>query len=228
LKHEGRLENQFFTTDDGSVSIISGRFGERYHSRFGAITECRHISIIHGLGGVLQAMDNVHVLEIGFGTGLNAFLTCIESFQFPQKLISYTGIEGFPLSNIELEKLNYMEVFSQFHTVLDQIQFSDWNSWLQITSNFSMIKIESLFEEFSYPQSHFNLIYYDPFAPGCQPGMWKENMMEKMYFTMASGGVLVTYCAQGAFRRTLRSCGFTVEKLPGPPGKREMTRASKP
>ena len=131
------------------------------------------------------------------------------------------------MNNEEINNLNYEAFFPRFGSVFKKIHSIEWNSGIQISPNFFLSKVDTLFEDFIYPQSLFNLVLYDPFAPGCQPEMWSEQMLEKMFYTMAPGGLLVTYCAQGAFRRALKSCGFTIEKLPGPPGKREMTRAVK-
>jgi tRNA U34 5-methylaminomethyl-2-thiouridine-forming methyltransferase MnmC len=225
--NQGLSKNQFFKTGDGSLSVISGRFGERYHSCFGAVAECYHISVLYGLNAVLPSSHNISILEIGFGTGLNAWITFVESLKYPGKVINYTALEGFPLDDEEVSTLNYEDFFPRYRIFYRKIQGSEWNKETKISENFHILKVQDLFEDFPYPESYFKLVLYDPFAPGCQPEMWGKQMLRKMFHTMVDEGVLVTYCAQGEFRRSLKECGFTVEKLPGPPGKREMTRAIK-
>ena len=223
-------------TTDGSHSLTSLYFQENYHSINGALEESRHVYIEAGLNYVLQQnKTEVKIFEIGFGTGLNAYLTLVETQHFASKIletqiipsvfVKYCGIEPYPIEEEIFTKLNYPEIlnysadlFLQLHT---QIPSSEY---VKISENFSFSKIFSTVEAVDIKEK-FDLIYFDAFAPTTQPELWSEEVLQKMYDSLNSGGVLVTYCAKGSFRRALKSVGFTVERLPGAAGKREMTRA---
>ena len=213
-------------TTDGSHSLTSLYFQENYHSINGALEESRHVYIEAGLNYVLQQnKTEVKIFEIGFGTGLNAYLTLVETQIIPSVSVKYRGIEPYPIEEEIFTKLNYPEIlnysadlFLQLHT---QIPSSEY---VKISENFSFSKIFSTIEAVDIKEK-FDLIYFDAFAPTTQPELWSEEVLQKMYDSLNSGGVLVTYCAKGSFRRALKSVGFTVERLPGAAGKREMTRA---
>ena len=213
-------------TTDGSHSLTSLYFQENYHSINGALEESRHVYIEAGLNYVLQQnKTEVKIFEIGFGTGLNAYLTLVETQIIPSVSVKYCGIEPYPIEEEIFTKLNYPEIlnysadlFLQLHT---QIPSSEY---VKISENFSFSKIFSTVEAIDIKEK-FDLIYFDAFAPTTQPELWSEEVLQKMYDSLNSGGVLVTYCAKGSFRRALKSVGFTVERLPGAAGKREMTRA---
>ena len=219
------MKNTIFQTSDGSKSILSGKFGEAYHSRHGALQESLHVFISNGLKYKYLSDKKIAILEMGFGTGLNAALTWEFAERNPDSNISYTGVEAYPVEFDLIKELAYDSLsscpdFNLLHTLA-------WNTELQISSNFSFTKSNFFFEELNF-KAAFDIIYFDAFAPGCQPELWGEEMMGKMYDALHTGGVLVTYCAKGSFKRALKSVGFRLEKLPGPTGKREMTRATKP
>ena len=217
-------------TGDGSHTILSGQYGVPYHSIHGAITESLHVFIAAGLEHLLLKQDIpdvLNVLEIGFGTGLNALLT-LDSSNRTEQSIDYTGIEPNPLAQAQLDELNYLgqenlelyfDEYRLMHTVGE-------GQSLPVSPNFRFSIIRQSLQQASLPAGHFNLVYYDAFAPTAQPEMWTVETLEIVARAMHTDGVLVTYCAQGQFKRNLRALGFDVESIPGPPGKREMVRAT--
>jgi tRNA U34 5-methylaminomethyl-2-thiouridine-forming methyltransferase MnmC len=164
----------------------------------------------------------ISIFEMGFGTGLNAFLTAIEAEERKQEVV-YTAVEAFPLTIEEAATLNYTgildhkELFEQLHT-------SEWNQPIPLTPYFTLHKLQTDLAQLSAGQQ-YHLVYYDAFAPSAQPELWTKEIFEKLYAMLQPGGVLVTYCSKGDVRRAMIAAGFQVEKLPGPPGKREMVRA---
>ncbi len=220
------MEGEIFTTQDGSHSIYSPQFNVSYHSKYGALQESKHVFIQAGLYPFISGHSAIDLLEIGLGSGLNAFLTLLETEQ-KSFSVRYVGIENFPLPVDQARQLNYPEIAGEAGPGLfSRLHESPWEEPVDITPLFRLHKRKMDFEEVIYRQS-FDLIYYDAFAPNAQPELWEFPMLERMYQALRSGGVLVTYCAKGAFKRHLKAMGFTVESLPGPPGKREMTRALK-
>jgi len=217
-------ENRIYVSGDGSHSIISGRFGESYHSRFGAIQESKHVFIKQGLLYRSKSIDSIRILEFGFGTGLNAALTWQFALAHPEKTIYYSGLENYPISVSMAVKLNYPTLLGLPNFI--SLHESQWGQEEKISTNFYFAKSKRDFGDV-HSDSSYDLIYYDPFAPDCQPELWKPNMLKLVLKVMARSGIFVTYCAKGAFRRALLEVGFDVEKLPGPPGKREMLRATR-
>lgn len=211
-------------TGDGSHSIFSAS-GILYHSRHGAVEESRHVFIEAALKYRLADKSHLRILEIGFGTGLNAFLTYLETLSHPCQ-IQYHTYELYPLSLEEICQLNYPTVIEvpQEQRVFEQLHSSDWERAISISPQFSLQKFQESFISIN-AVGQYDLIYFDPFAPNDQPEFWEEAFLLKMRNALKPGGVLTTYCAKGVVKRTLRKVGFTVENLPGPPGKREMTRA---
>lgn len=219
---------RIFETQDGSHSIFSEQHGVSYHSKYGAIQESRHVFIEAGLYYKMPGREEVSILEIGLGTGLNAFMTGLEA-ERREIQINYVAAEAFPISLDEAQELNYPE----------QLQVPDWRdrflnihafNWAethQLSPYFKFCKLHRSFEDLAFDAA-FDIIYFDAFAPGAQPELWEPPVMQIMYRALRPGGVLTTYCAKGSVKRTMRSLGFEVEALPGPPGKREMTRAHKP
>tara|TARA_B100000508_G_C11465688_1_gene282148 strand:- start:2921 stop:3586 length:666 start_codon:yes stop_codon:yes gene_type:complete len=220
------MERKIITTNDGSKTIFIPEWNENYHSKHGALQEAMHVFIQSGLHQLVK--DEIRILEIGLGSGLNAILTLIDSEKLSKK-IEYTGLEAFPISDEEFEALEYTKLkeVAPFEESLKDIFNAEWRSRTQINSDFSIEKIDEKIEAFEAPESYFDLIYFDAFGPRVQPEMWKKEILEKMYSTLSSGGIFVTYCAKGQVRRDLEAVGFAVEKIPGPPGKREMLRANK-
>jgi len=213
-------------TKDGSHTISIPGKGVTYHSVHGAVQESIHVFIEAGLGAVLTAVNrkDIAVFEMGFGTGLNAFLTALAAEE-QQVLISYTAVEAFPLSGEEALKLNYADSLGH-PELFEQLHQSPWNKAVAIHEHFTLRKVQSELAAFS-PSQRFDLIYYDAFAPSAQPELWTNEVFEKLYGMMRQNAVLVTYCSKGDVRRALLAAGFSVEKIPGPPGKREMLRARK-
>ncbi len=209
-------------TADGSATLYIPEMDEHYHSVKGAETESRHVFIDTGLKAIRQTAP-INVLEIGFGTGLNAFLTLKEPLSGTSS-IHYTGIELYPLTWITVEALNYTSdpVFRKLHD-------APWNKEQEIVPGFTLHKIQTDFTRYPFKEyNSFDLVYFDAFAPEKQPEMWQPEIFEKLFSIMNPGGVLTTYCAKGIVRRTMQQAGFTVERLPGPPGgKREILRARK-
>ncbi len=218
----------FIITDDQSHSLYSERFKATYHSTRGAVSECKHVFIQNGLQHVKEQfnLSEISILEIGFGTGLNAFETYL--FAKEQNLkINYHTIEGYPILMEDVLKLNYINEFSEYdRNVFYQLHELEWNKVNELTDFFSFNKQKVLLEEF-VSSKKFNLIYFDAFSPSEQPELWTEVVFKKMFDLLKNNGTLVTYCAQGQMKRNMKNVGFKVQSLPGALGKREMTRGIK-
>lgn len=219
------MRREIITTSDGSKTIHLPDWDESYHSKHGAIQEAYHVFIESGLR--LFNNRTVNILEIGFGTGLNAIITFIEAEKCNLK-INYTGIEAYPVSMEEALEMNYLNslnaldqqaVFKKMH----QIPFEEQ---IALSDNFTIEKRNIFFDQIADVET-FDLIYFDAFGFRVQPELWSTEIFQKMYTSLHNNGVLVTYAARGVVKRSMQEVGFTVEKLPGPPGKREMMRAFK-
>lgn len=211
-------------TADGSHTIQIEDLQVTYHSKHGAIQESKHVFIDAGIT-YLHQMNNlseVRILEMGFGTGLNALLTAIFSDQMDLR-VNYHSIEAFPLATDEVSLLNYGSLLQQ-EAIFSLLHTAHWNTATTIHPKFELYKHHSKLDIFISAEN-FNLIYYDAFAPTAQPELWTVEVFEKLYRLLAPEGILVTYCSKGAVRRTMEAAGFRVTKLQGPPGKREMVRA---
>jgi tRNA U34 5-methylaminomethyl-2-thiouridine-forming methyltransferase MnmC len=223
------LQRKIVTTEDGSKTIHLVEWNEHYHSIHGAIQEANHVFIKHGLLFFAESFPNrsdVSILEIGFGTGLNAFITLIESEKLNLKF-HYVGVEAFPISPEEFQKLNYSEMLDIGKSHLfEKMHQIPWELEHPIDSNFTLTKQKIAFADID-AIAQFDLIYFDAFGPRVQPELWTETIFKKMFDALKPEGTLVTYSAKGSARRAMLAVGFNVEKLPGPPGKREMLRASK-
>lgn len=219
------MKREIIITGDGSKTIHIPEWNEQYHSKHGAIQEAYHVFIKNGLS--LFSNSEIKILEIGFGTGLNALITRIESKKAKLK-VNYTGVEGYPVSLKELQSLNYLEELNATKEKLffNKMHSSQWGTITQISENFSLIKEQKDFLEIKNKED-FNLIYFDAFGARVQPELWTEKIFKIMYNALKEDGYLVTYSAKGSVRRAMQSVGFLVERLPGPPGKREMLRAQK-
>lgn len=216
-----------FKTDDGSHSIISNEFGEAYHSRHGAIAESQHVFINAGLIPHLESKDRMAVLEIGLGTGLNALMTAIHTI--PQnKPIHYTAYEKYPLSKVAILRLNYIQELKaeKWQSLFNDMHLCPWHDNHELHPQFTIHKIEADFSDLS-DSNQYDLIYMDAFAPTAQALYWELPFISQLANALKPGGTIVSYCAKGSFKRALKSAGLEVEGLPGPPGKREMTRARK-
>jgi tRNA U34 5-methylaminomethyl-2-thiouridine-forming methyltransferase MnmC len=219
------LKREILQTLDGSTTIHLPDWNESYHSKHGAIQEAYHVFIQNGLNTFNG--QPVSILEIGFGTGLNAFITFLESKKSNQK-IDYHGVEAYPISNKEISQMNYVSELNATseNTIFEHIHECDWQCTIEISSLFTLTKRQQFFEQIE-DQDKFDLIYFDAFGYRVQPELWTTEIFRKMYKALKSNGTLVTYAARGVVKRSLIEVGFTVEKLPGPPGKREMFRATK-
>lgn len=219
------LEREIIKTLDGSTTIHIKDWNENYHSKHGAIQEAKHVFIKNGLA--LFENKNISILEIGFGTGLNAFITFLESKKLNQ-IIDYTGIEAYPITAIELESMNYVNELGveNFLSVFNKMHINDWGKKNSIAESFSLTKKKIFFQDINDQQA-YDLIYFDAFGYRVQPELWSTDIFKKMYNALKDNGILVTYAARGVVKRSMIEVGFTVEKLAGPPGKREMFRAKK-
>ncbi|MDD3722120.1 MAG: tRNA (5-methylaminomethyl-2-thiouridine)(34)-methyltransferase MnmD [Lutibacter sp.] len=219
------MERKIIITADGSTTIHIPEWDEQYHSKYGAIQEAKHVFIKNGLS--LFSDQKISILEIGFGTGLNCFITFLEAKKLNLS-IDYVGVEAYPLVADEVEKMNYVDQLNanEFSNVFNQMHQQEWEIKEEILLGFSLTKRKQFFNEIN-DENKFNLIYFDAFGASVQPGLWTEEIFEKMYKALKLDGVLVTYSAKGSVRRAMLAVGFLVEKLPGPPGKREMLRGTK-
>ncbi|TCI94374.1 tRNA (5-methylaminomethyl-2-thiouridine)(34)-methyltransferase MnmD [Tenacibaculum sp. M341] len=216
------MKREIIITSDGSTTIHLPDWNEQYHSKHGAIQEAYHVFIKNGLNVVSQ--NPISILEIGFGTGLNSFITFLES----NTDVNYTGIEAYPVEVDEIEKLNYVsELKAENHSaIFKKIHEVTWEESHEITQGFRLTKRKQFFKDINDIEA-YNLIYFDAFGARVQPDLWTEEIFSIMYTSLKEEGVLVTYSAKGSVRRAMESVGFKVERLPGPPGKREMLRATK-
>lgn len=217
------MRREIITTADGSTTIRLPDLDEHYHSKFGAIQEARHVFIQNGLA--LFKNQNIHILEIGFGTGLNALITLAEKENYNLN-IHYVGVEAYPISVSEVSSMNYAQELGVNHVLFDQMHDCSWQNEHIISPGFVLTKRQQSFAEID-DVAAFDLIYFDAFGYRVQPELWSEDMFQIMYNALKPGGVLVTYAARSIIKKNMMSAGFTVSKLPGPPGKREMFRALK-
>ncbi|WOD44336.1 tRNA (5-methylaminomethyl-2-thiouridine)(34)-methyltransferase MnmD [Hwangdonia lutea] len=241
------MQRKIVKTADGSTTIHLPEWDEQYHSKHGAIQEAYHVFVKHGLHyfvelkqseasqktkddivvGESEKSNNISILEIGFGTGLNAFITLLEAEKLKTNMV-YSGVEAYPVLMDEINQLNYpielkaedkSAIFKELHEV-------SWEALHKITRHFSLKKQKRFFSEIK-EKSHYNIIYFDAFGARVQPELWTESIFQNMYDALKVNGVLVTYSAKGSVRRAMEAVGFKVQRLPGPPGKREMLRACK-
>ena len=222
-----KLPLEIIQTGDGSSSLLNTVLNETYHSTHGALRESLHVFIEHGLQYFRQHFDQkaVHIFEVGFGTGLNAFLAA--QFASTNNInIHYTSIEAFPLEKEIWSKLNYAsgesesKLFARLHDV-------SWDIETALQENFTLLKKTGSLLQERLPTDSYDVIFFDAFAPSKQPEMWELGVLEKVIKSMKSPAVFATYCARGQLKRDLKTLGLKVETLPGPPGKKEMVRAIK-
>ncbi|WP_029037996.1 tRNA (5-methylaminomethyl-2-thiouridine)(34)-methyltransferase MnmD [Salinimicrobium xinjiangense] len=223
------MKREIIKTGDGSYTIYLPDWNEHYHSKHGAVQEALHVFIKTGLHFYLEknSSKEVNILEIGFGTGLNALLTYMEAEALKVR-VKYTGVEAYPVSAGELAALDYAEVVpgENASEVFEKLHASRWEEREEISSFFSLQKEKKFFHEIS-AKEEFDLIFFDAFGPRVQPELWSEEVFRNMFRALRKKSVLVTYSAKGDVRRAMQAAGFEVERLPGPPGKREMLRATK-
>lgn len=220
------MEREIITTGDGSKTIQLKDWDEQYHSKHGAIQEAYHVFIRSGLD--LFKNKPLDILEIGLGTGLNAFITLLEA-EKGAFLVNYCGVEAYPVAWEEASQLEYVTQLDALgkESYFKQLHTSAWDIPTGITPFFKLTKRKMDFMEIQ-DEEMFNLIYFDAFGARVQPELWTVSIFKRMYKALKSEGYLVTYAAKGSVRRAMIEVGFVVERLPGPPGKREMLRAQKP
>lgn len=223
------MKREIIKTADGSATIYLPDWNEHYHSKHGAVQEALHVFIKTGLHHYLDkhAPTEISLLEIGFGTGLNALLSFFEAEKNSVK-INYTGVEAYPVSTTELELLDYAKLMAQENASANfqKLHQAPWEERAEISAFFSLQKEKKFFREIS-AEKEFDLIYFDAFGPRVQPDLWSEEVFANMHRALRTNGILVTYSAKGSVRRAMQAAGFAVERLPGPPGKREMLRATR-
>ena len=215
------MNSELLITEDGSNSLYVPEIDECYHSSHGAIQESRHIFIEAGLKQFRKS--EINVLEVGFGTGLNAFLTMIQA-ERSGKQIQYVSLEKYPVETEKALQLNYPEeLLSEKRSCFELMHLSDWNKKVQLTPFFSLEKVETDFTQYT-PVDKFDIVFFDAFSPEKQPEMWTQERFGLIYKYCNDAAILTTYCAKGVVRRAMQAAGFTVERLTGPPGKREILR----
>jgi len=221
-------QKKIIISDDGSHTIELIGMNEQYHSTHGATQESNHVYIKHGLERISKHKGKINILEVGMGTGLNVLLSWAYAKKHGLK-VEYNAIEAFPLSSDLWTLLNYAqeldlpfskEVFSKIHS-------SAWGQEIVLDDNFSLIKKEEAIQESILLNNHFDVVYFDAFNPDLEPNLWTEKVFQKIYTSMNNNSVLSTYSTKGLIKRALKSCGFGIEKKPGPPGKREILNAIK-
>lgn len=220
------MKREIVTTGDGSKSINIPEWNEQYHSKHGALNEALHVFIEMGLKDTLSRKRDtktpIHILEYGFGTGLNAMVTAQYETEHS---IHYTGLEAYPVSLEHALEVNYGALLNQ-EELYKKLHEAPWNEPVVLQERFTIDKQQRKFQEVDEVEQ-FDLIYYDAFGPRVQPDLWTIDIFKAAFRALKPGGILTTYCAQGQARRNMVEVGFTVERLPGPPAKREMLRARK-
>jgi tRNA U34 5-methylaminomethyl-2-thiouridine-forming methyltransferase MnmC len=229
---EDFYKRELVTTKDGSGSIFLPNLNEHYHSHHGAVQESKHVFMKMGWSEFYHHDKGVNILEVGFGTGLNAYLVLCDHVdnQVPPDVF-YTAIELFPLESDLVAQLDYWKAGPRSETENKKLFLSlheaTWENPVKIYPTFILEKLKTSLSDFVAARK-FDLIFFDAFAPRVQPEMWTKEVFDKLYVAMNPGGILVTYCSKGEVRRNMIAAGFEVEKVPGPPGKREMLRARVP
>lgn len=224
-----KLIRNIIKTADGSTTIYLPELQETYHSKHGAIQEANHVFIKTGLQYWIEQHQkkSINILEIGFGTGLNCFMTLLENEKL-QTTINYVGIEAYPITPDEVLQLNYIDGLkaTKNKSNFEEIHQTLWNQQYSLTPHFNLTKRLDKIENLT-DNNTFDLIYFDAFGAQAQPELWTEIIFKKMFNALKKNGILVTYAAKGSVRRAMQTVGFHTERLPGPPGKREMLRATK-
>lgn len=226
------MKREIITTVDGSKTIQISDWNEQYHSKHGAIQESRHVFLDMGLSHYISKTakpltEAIDILEMGFGTGLNALLTLHASIKMHRE-IRYSALEAYPISKAEVAAMQYPQLIDlpEAASLFEEMHQEDWEQWQVLHQKFQLYKHQIHIEKFSQINA-FDIVYFDAFGARVQPELWTEDIFEKMFAALRENGILVTYAAKGSVRRAMQAVGFVVERLPGPPGKREMLRATK-
>lgn len=220
------MHHKVILTADGSKTVFVPEMDEQYHSLNGAQTESEYVFIEKGY--LHHKSTSPVIFEVGFGTGLNALLTA-QMAEKQKRPTTFVSIEKYPLQTKTVEELKYGERISESNSQLfSKIHKAEWNTPQKISEYFTLLKIEDDLKTYTFSKKHnFDIIYFDAFGPDKQANMWTRDIFSRIYAVSAVNAVFVTYSAKGEIRRQLRDCGFTMERLPGPPGKREMLRGIK-
>lgn len=224
MKNDGD-DTELQLTGDGSYTVVNKRINATYHSIHGAVTESLHVFIRNGFNQ-LQNAESIGLLEVGFGTGINIWLTMLETLDSGQTVSAVT-IEPFPLPGSLPRMPDVKHNSNQNEYLWHKMHSADWNSREEIFPGFTLLKLQTTLQAVELSENYFDLVYFDAFAPSDQPELWTEAVFSKIFRALKPGGMLVTYCAKGDVKRAMKSAGFYIERLPGPPFKREMTRAVK-
>lgn len=220
------MKHEIIITKDGSTSIYIPEWDETYHSKFGAIQEAKHVFIKNGLA-LFEDVLEISILEIGFGTGLNAFITMLEA-EHRQIKVNYVAVEAYPVAFEDIVQLNYatqLEVPNR-QADFEQLHKLPWEETIEVTPYFTLTKRKQFFNDIT-DENTFDLIYFDAFGYNVQPELWNEVIFEKMYDALKIKGILTTYACRTTIKNAMQYAGFETKKLPGAPGKREMLRALK-
>jgi tRNA U34 5-methylaminomethyl-2-thiouridine-forming methyltransferase MnmC len=217
------MDVEIIETKDGSHTLFSRQFDEIYHSRNGALAESQHIFIGAGLG--FFDRPELRVFEVGFGTGLNALLTWIYA-ESKAIHIDYDTMELYPVPQDLISGINYPDLLGSRDKFYQLHEFK-WGDMVDLSPHFSFVKFHASILGMKYPHSCIDVIFFDAFSPEKQPEMWTADVFASMYDILRPGGILVTYCAKSYVRKNMQQVGFEITKLPGPPGKRDMVRATK-
>ena len=220
------MQRSIITTEDGSSSVFVESLKQSYHSTHGAMAESQHIFIKDGLE-YFHPKKSVNILEIGFGTGLNALLT-LKFVRQNNFVVNYFAVEKYPLNLEEVQKLNYASLLEEVNQEdFMKIHSCPWEEEIVLYDNFSLHKSLIDIRLMHLKENWFEVVFFDAFSPDKQPELWSESVFRLIYESMKKGGVLTTYSVKGDVKRALKSVGFAIEKIPGPKGKREILRAQK-
>ncbi len=222
-------QKRIIKSDDGSHTIELIDQNEQYHSTHGAIQESEHVYIQHGLKRISTQNKTINILEVGMGTGLNVLLTYRYAIEHGLR-INYTAVEAYPLEKTIWNQLNYSkltDVNNSLSAIYNQIHESEWDKEIQFSDHFTFHKIDQKIQDVSLKEAYYDVVYHDAFNPDLEPDLWSEELFGKIYKSMKANSLLTTYSTKGIIKRALKSCGFIIQKKPGPPGKREILNAVK-
>ena len=222
-------QKRIISSDDGSHTIELIDQNEQYHSTHGAIQESEHVYIQHGLKRISAQNKTINILEVGMGTGLNVLLSYRYAISHGLS-INYTAVEAYPLEEIIWKQLNYSQLIEDGNSLLttyNQIHESEWHKEIPLGDHFTFYKIDQKIQDISLKEDYYDVVYHDAFNPDLEPDLWREALFGKIYKSMKSNSLLTTYSTKGIIKRALKSCGFIIQKKPGPPGKREILNAVK-
>ncbi len=218
------MQLQIIRTSDNSHTIFVPELNEHYHSVHGAVQESEIVFLKNGFDVIKK--QKIRILEVGFGTGLNALLTWKRALE-RNSFVEYVSIEKYPISTELALQLNYSENIGTESVVFETLHSSAWHSPTLLDSNFELRKIETDLVDFQPNTNYFDLIYFDAFAPEKQPHLWTSEIFKKLFESLISGGILCTYSSKGIVKQALRDAAFNVKRLAGPPGKRHVIQAIK-